>query len=295
MSLNQAMKFFNRIPEILVNPHPLNLFIVRNLVGSIALGGFVFSFLYVFKPFGLHVLPGEELVTVTLGYGLVTTGYLIIHLTVLAVFFRESSWTVWKEIINTLVIITMIGLCNFLYHAIYFSHTFNFITLLKLQFETLAVSFIPVSLIILLQQNFLLKKYLKEADEINRKKDYEFSEGSDEKLITISAQNPKNNLEYSCNDILFCHAQDNYVIVHFIRDLKHTKEIIRTTLRKTREDLLEHDNYFHSHKSYIVNLDKVKKVTGNAQGLKLHFDSVNEIIPVSRKLHQEFLNIYGMK
>ena len=94
---------------------------------------------------------------------------------------------------------------------------------------------------------------------------------------------------------MFFHAQDNYVIIHFIKDLQHVKEIIRTTLKKIKDDLNEQHNLFHCHKSYIVNLDKVINVSGNAQGLKLHFDSINEIIPVSRQLHQEFKHIYGMK
>ena len=289
------MKFLNKIPEILIKPHPLNFYIVRNLIGSIAFGGFVFFFLTIFKPFGLQVLSGKYLIAITLGYGLVTTGYLIIHLLIIVSFLHENNWTVWKEIINILVIIAMIGLCNYIYHSIYSSQTFNLITLIKFQFETLAVSFLPISLITLLKQNILLKKYLKEAEEINRRKDCKFSENNDEKLVTISAQNPRNNFTCNCNDILFFHAQDNYVIIHFVKDLNHVKEIIRTTLKKTKDDLNEHHNFFHCHKSYIVNLDKVINVGGNAQGLKLHFNYISEIIPVSRQLHQEFKHIYGMK
>lgn len=289
------MKFLYKIPEILIKPHPLNFYIVWNLIGSIAFGGFVFFFLAIFKPFGLQVLSGKYLITITLGYGLVTTGYLIIHLLIILSFLHENNWTVWKEIINILVIIAMIGLCNYLFHSIYFSQTFNLITLIKFQFETLAVSFLPISLITLLKQNILLKKYLKEAEEINRRKDCRFSENCDETLIAISAQNPKNNITCNCNDILFFHAQDNYVIIHFVKDLNHIKEITRTTLKKIKDDINEYNNFFHCHKSYIVNLDKVINVSGNAQGLKLHFDNINDIIPVSRQLHKEFKNIYGMK
>ena len=291
----QEMIFLNKFREIIKQPLPLNLNIVKNIFGSITFGAFVFFFLIIFKPFGLQALSGKVLITVTSGYGLVTTGYLMIHSIIMATVLHEKNWTVGKEIINTLIIIAMIGLCNYLYHSIYSYQNLILIELAEFQLETLLVSFLPISFITLLRQNILLKRHIKEAEEINRRKDCRFSDNRDDKLVTISAQNPRNDFSCNCNDILFFHALDNYVIIHFIKDSSYIKEIIRTTLKKTKEDLNEYPNFYHCHKSYIVNLDKVINVSGNAQGLKLHFDYINEIIPVSRQLHQEFMHIYGMK
>jgi len=288
------MKFNTGFREIFTKPHPLGLNIVRNIIGSIALGAFIFLFLYIFKPFGLEVLSGKELVKLTCGYGLVTTTYLIIHWFIIVFLFREKIWTVWKDIANTLIIIAMIGLCNYVYHSIYFSRTFVFIKLVEFQLETLAISFLPVSLITLLKQNFLLKKYLQEAEAINQRKDQLFSDNREDKIITISAQNPRNDLTCNGNDIVYLQALDNYVVIHFIKDSKDMKEIIRTTLKKVKENLNEYPNFFHCHKSYIVNLDKVLKVSGNAQGLRLHCDYIDEIIPVSRQLHKEFKHLFGI-
>jgi hypothetical protein len=288
------MKLICKFHKILKSPHPLDINILKNITGAITFGAFVFLFLIAFKPFGLQGLSGKYLITTTVGYGLVTTGYLIIHLLIIGSFLHENNWTFGKEIINTLIIIAMIGLCNYIYHSIYFSQTFIFIKLLGLQLETLAVSFLPVLLVTLLKQNILLKKYLHEAEEINRRKGGKSSINRDDKLVAISAQNPRNDFTCNCNDILFIHAYDNYVIIHFIKDSNYTKEIIRTTLKKTKENLNEYPNFYHCHKSYVVNLDKVINVSGNAQGLKLHFEYISEIIPVSRQLHQEFMHVYGM-
>ncbi len=288
------MKFLKKVSEILKDPHPLVFSIVKYILSSITLGAFVFGFLSIFKPFGLQVLSDKELITLTSGYGLVTTGYLIIHSLIIGSFLNEKNWTVWKEIINTLIIIAMIGVCNFIYHAIYFKQTIILIKLIGFQLETLAVSLLPISVIIIIKQNFLLKKYLQEAAEINRQKSGNLPEERHEKSVTISALNPKNNIIFNCNELLFIHAQDNYVIVHFIKESKYKKEIIRTTLKKTKDDLYEYPNFYHCHKSFIVNLDKVINVSGNAQGLKLHFDYTNDIIPVSRQLHREFMDIYSI-
>jgi len=288
------MKLFIKFPEILKKPHPIDFNIVRNIIGSIAFGAFVFLFLYIFKPFGLQVLSGKELITLTIGYGLVTTTYLIIHWFIIIFFLHENIWTAGKDIINTLIIIAMIGLCNYIYHSIYFSRTFVLIKLIKFQFETLAISFLPVSLITLLKQNFLLKKYLQDAEAINQRKDQLFSDNRDDKIITIPAQNPRNDFTCNGNDIVYLQALDNYVVIHFMKDSKDMKEIIRTTLKKVKENLNEYPNFFHCHKSYIVNLDKVLKVSGNAQGLRLHCDYIDEIIPVSRQLHKEFKHLFGI-
>lgn len=287
------MKLNTRFQGVLTKPHPLGFNILWNIIGSIAFGSFVFLFLYIFKPFGLQVLSGKELFTVTCGYGLVTTTYLIIHWFIITFFLHENIWTVWKDIVNTLIIIAMIGLCNYTYHSIYFSRTFVFIKLAEFQLETLAISFLPVSLITLLKQNFLLKKYLQEAEAINQRKDHLFSDIREDQIITISAQNPKNDFTCNSSDLLYLNALDNYVVIHFLKDSKEMKEVIRTTLRKAKEDLNEYPNFFHCHKSYIVNLDKVIKVSGNAQGLRLHFEPIDETIPVSRQLHQEFKAIFA--
>ena len=288
------MIFLNKLREILKQPLPLNLNIVKNIFGSITFGAFIFFFLIIFKPFGLQALSGKVLITLTSGYGLVTTGYLTIHSFIMVTILHEKNWTVGKEILNTLIIIAMIGLCNYLYHSIYSPQTFVLIKLIEFQFETLIVSFLPISLITLLRQNILLKRHIREAEEINRKVNREFSDDRNDKVVVISAQNPRNDFSCNCNDILFFHALDNYIVIHFFKDSNYIKEIIRTTLKKTKDDINEYPNFFHCHKSYIVNLDKVIKVSGNAQGLKLHFDHINEIIPVSRQLHQEFKHTFGI-
>ncbi len=134
----QKMIFLNKLVKILKQPLPLNLSIVNIIIASVTFGAFVFFFLIIFKPFGLQVLSGKALITVTSGYGFVTTGYLTIHSLIIVVILTEKNWTVGKEILNTLIIIAMIGLCNYLYHSIYSSqklilvvHPFPFLAAYK--------------------------------------------------------------------------------------------------------------------------------------------------------------------
>jgi DNA-binding LytR/AlgR family response regulator len=286
------MKLIKELPHILKTPYPLDFHPARITTGVLIFGLFVFLFLYTFKPFGLQHLSGTELLKITSGYGMVTTAYLVAHWIIMVLFLREKDWTAGKDIVNTLIIIAMIGLCNYFYHSIYFTSTFSFVQLLKIQLETLAVSFIPVTIGTLLRQYFLLKKYLRDAEVINKGKEQVVSGIRMDQAITITAQNPKNDFTCNGSDILCLHAMDNYVVVHYTENSEDRKEIIRTTLKKAMENLGGDPNFFHCHKSYIVNLHRVSKTSGNAQGLKLHMDSGKETIPVSRQYHKEFKALF---
>lgn len=288
------MKFVIKIFEIFKKPSPFGYnSIVKNIFGSITFGIFIFLFLSIFKPFGIHLHSGKDLLKFTSRFGIITSAYLIIHFVIIELFFSEKKWTFGKEIINIHVIIAMIGLSNYVYDdLIYFPGQFKLNELIKFQLETLAVGLIPIFLFCFFKRNRLLKKYLQEAKEINQKKGKKIYENKCDKLVTISAQNPKNDFACNCNDILFFLAQDNYVIVNYIKDSCLSKQIIRTTLKQTQDNLSDYPDFYRCHKSYIVNLDKVINVSGNAQGLRLQLDNTDEIIPVSRQLHQEFTEIY---
>jgi DNA-binding LytR/AlgR family response regulator len=52
-----------------------------------------------------------------------------------------------------------------------------------------------------------------------------------------------------------------------------------------------HQNFYRCHKSYVINLDQVNHISGNAQGYKFHLKSAEDLIPVSRS-NNEFVKNY---
>lgn len=286
------MKQLMNIIKILKRPYPLDRCIIKKIISIISFGLFIFLFLFLFQPFGLQGLKSKTLIIFTGGFGVITSAYLIIHLFIFESFLSEKKWTLGKEIINTLIIITLIGLLNFIYYSIYFNLSLKLNKLIEFQLITLTVGSIPVFLFIFFKQNSLLKTYLKEAQEINEKKIDKVQEDFCNKLITINAQNPKNNFNCNCKDIFYILAQDNYVIIYYLKENNISKEIIRTTLKLTQDDLSDYPEFYRCHKSYIVNLNRVINVSGNAKGLKLKLNLIDDIIPVSRQLLKEFSEIY---
>jgi len=87
-----------------------------------------------------------------------------------------------------------------------------------------------------------------------------------------------------CDDLLFLAARENYIIIHYLDQGILHKEMIRSTMKQATGDLKNYPEFFRCHKSYLVNLNRVKSVSGNAQGLKLHLSHAEDVIPVSRNL-----------
>ena len=103
------------------------------------------------------------------------------------------------------------------------------------------------------------------------------------------------------DDLYFIAAANNYIKVYFIKNAsrpgkdgneavpgKPSYTIIRMTMKKAEEVLEAWPGFFRCHRAYIINLDKVEHVEGNAQGYKIRLVDTEELIPVSRNLNNEF-------
>ena len=83
-------------------------------------------------------------------------------------------------------------------------------------------------------------------------------------------------------DLLYIESADNYSSILFKKEGKREKELLRSSLSRL-ETQIENPRVVRCHRSYIVNLDHVISVTGNAQGYKLHLGDSGDTIPVARK------------
>lgn len=283
--------------KFLSQPYPFENSFAKRTVVSIGISAFVFLFLFIFKPFELGTYPGSQLL-LSLGYGLVTfivmTLFNVVTLFSFKNYFNETVWTTSKELFWMLLLISIIGISNTLYTMILGIGNFNFYSILYFEFYTLTIGFFPVSVSTLINYYRLKSGYEKNSEEINdqlthlqhnsEEKNSNVSNQimSDEK-ITFTAENGKDIFEFNVNAIQFIRSADNYIEVFYSENNhKISNQLIRSTLKKCEMILEHYDQFFKCHKSYLVNLQKVKKVSGNAQGYKLHLENVDELIPVSR-------------
>jgi DNA-binding LytR/AlgR family response regulator len=95
-------------------------------------------------------------------------------------------------------------------------------------------------------------------------------------------------VEVMIDDFLFVRSDGNYLDVYFLEEGKMQHSLIRNTLVNAVSILSEYfPPLIRCHRSYIINLDRIENVDGNAQGLIVKLKNCNEKVPVSRKYIEE--------
>lgn len=287
----------------LKTPYPAIDGPIRQLIRAFLFGGFVFLFLFAFQPFGLSMLP-SGILRISAAYGLITTVIMLCMNIVAPIAFRilfdESKWTIGKEIVWTLLNIIVIALAN-----LWYTHAQGFIQMsiygfFVFSFYTIAVGLFPVTGLILWRAARLHKNFSSTSEAISNRLKHNFNSES-----TVT-ENPESNLQLNENDpihdfisiqgegeseaiqvrrdaLLYLKSSGNYVEIYFEVGASR-RRVIRATLKSMAKDLEEYQEFFRCHKQYIVNLNKVERVSGNAQGLKIQLYRDYAEIPVSRAL-----------
>lgn len=277
------------IIERLKRPFPIEMGLGKKLKSAGAISSFVFLFLWIFAPFQMSGL-GDRLMMICLGYGL-TTFFVLLILnvgvqTALPFLFRDQRWTLFHEIMWVLIIILTIAIGNLFYSYYIGVADLRLSNFLYLGGYTVAVGIFP-TVVSLFYREFKLRRHFEsESDQVN----HELAThpptdvlNRGERII-IPAENPKDNLEVNTSDLLFIQAAENYIEVHTRNHQKTTKHILRNSLGAVTDQLeKEGGHFFRCHKSYLVNVSQVQKVSGNAQGYKLHLLDTDMMIPVSRR------------
>lgn len=90
------------------------------------------------------------------------------------------------------------------------------------------------------------------------------------------------------NQIMYCESDGNYVVYYF----SNNNRLVSTNILKNVEELLFENNFFRLHRSFIVNIDYVKKVIKTGFGAAIMQNEIE--IPIARRRRNEFLEKMGM-
>ena len=255
----------------------------RWLLTSAGAGLFVALFLLVFQPFGSANWDDPRKPYILAGYGLITFGCLVLVGSLFPFlfknFFDEKNWTVGREILWNVVVIIFIAFGNLAYSIWTMGEDFgNLFIWLGI---TAAVGVIPASVITLLSYTRLLRKYAT-ADLRVGKHESEVTASLLPREITFTAENEKDALTVSVNDLLFIESADNYSEIVFFQNEKTKKTLLRGSLSRFEEQA-HHPDIVRCHRSYVVNLGQVEGISGNAQGYKLQLKNWASPVPVARR------------
>jgi len=289
---NYICKKYNQemIKQYLNQPYPLY---GRSLKTILAIGLFISFFLVSFEPFGLSSFHNKYRLYFEIGYGAVTCLTLLIHHFALPLIFRKeydaSKWTVLKQIIWQIWVLFSIGFANFLYSSFFFHFTNNFQAFCYYQFYTLSVGIIPVVVITVLIQNRLLAENLKIANDYNHGFQAKANILFEEERICLMADNSKDKLEVNSSDLIYITSTGNYIQVYYKNGIELKSILLRNTLKQAEDQLKENHFMIKCHRAFLVNRNKIVRVKGNSQGLRLMLDCTDEEIPVSRNLSKSLM------
>lgn len=248
------------------------------ILSSILIGIFTYFFLIIFQPFGTQNFTFSKLLFILFPYAIFTTfSFAIINL-----YFseRKVNWTVTKEIFKLIFIVFVCAILSYSYNTMIVSKVeISFFNFLFMIFYAFSVA-IPLCLIYVLTRFIYLNNETeKKAQQISQKLEFLNEKPSYENLKN------KINIQgkiFDEENLLFLESTDNYCTIYHRKNSTIEKVLLRTTL-KSVEEQISSKKILRCHRSYIVNLEKIESLKGNAQGYKLKIFDSNYIVPVSRK------------
>jgi len=110
--------------------------------------------------------------------------------------------------------------------------------------------------------------------------------------LFINTQVKQDDFNLDINDLLFVKADGNYIELTKSNGTQITTEVKRISLTQFENQIKDYPHFFRCHRTYLVNMFKVEKVSGNSQGYVLSFSETDVKIPVSRKQVDSFNDYY---
>ena len=154
------------------------------------------------------------------------------------------------------------------------SSNYSFYKLLQ---ETIIVMIMPILLLVFSYENYLIRERLKIITKINKREDVE-----KERIVTVKSDNIKESLKININDFIYAESSDNYTSIFYKNGDKVSKVLFRLTLKKLENQFESFDLTIRCHKSFLVNINQIKQISGTSQNYRIILFGVDIQIPVSR-------------
>lgn len=287
--------------KLLKQPYPAADAPMRELRKALFIGLFIGLFLLVFQPFGLASWETTHKLLKIIGFGVITFVITAVNSIIwprlFPRLFIEEKWTVGREILSTLINVLLIALANRIYIQWLLGSNFDQVMgWVGMLIATFLIGLFPVTGLVLLNYIRQLKKYSESAaalpihtpptPDLSTEPTTLHESGEQvDPTITLVADNEKDSITTSADDLLYVESSDNYCTVVYLANGQSKKPLLRSSLSRLEKQITR-PHIVRCHRSYIVNLDRVERVTGNAQGYKLHLLNGQFQVPVARQYNE---------
>lgn len=253
---------------------------------AFAMGTFVVLALLLLEPFGMRYAITDFLFLGSLlGYGV--CAFIVIYVAEVWIkptipFFNALYLPRWRILIWYLMMTLCMSIINYLYYGFFANalsdlYQYPSISLFSFVYQTIAVGLLPsIGLVLYFSRDLRFQKKLYEQLSVERG------------YLQIADENKKNIIRVLCTDLLFLEARSNYVQVIYRVDGEIKKELIRTTLSKLSEELVN-TPVQRCHQSYMINIALVNQFSKTARKKLAYLPGLKDPIPVSDKYHDTIM------
>ena len=113
-------------------------------------------------------------------------------------------------------------------------------------------------------------------------------------LIAFPDEKGEFKISIVLENLLYVDSADNYATIHYLNKSKLSHYLIRNSLKWMEENLAKNFPLVRCHRSYIVNLDKVKVLRKTKEGIFLELDAPNTPdIPVSKTYYERVMGKFS--
>lgn len=281
-----------RIPDSTLNKFKHLLY--SKYFWLVVLNVYFLLYMIVFQPFNLFQMELSEKTLVISIY----TAILLLISSLFVIFeprfnnyFVERN-QLFRTALITLFTWVLLSLFIWIFNSLQLTESFNLKSYLFIIFDIIIVSIFPIILSLIFEEKMMYAKYVdklsneipkqNQSIEINTQQDLE---------LDIETDNISEKITMFKSKLICVEANDNYSAVYFEKNGKVHKKLYRITLKKIESSLIIYEEFIRCHKSYIVNIDYLKKIIGNSQKYKILLNSMDIEIPVSRNFPNQMLQV----
>jgi len=239
-------------------------------------------FLLLFQPIGVEGFSPKQIFYLFAGIVIATFLLLSLNLlvlpSVLPASFSGKRWIVWKEILWNLWLALSLAAADFIvYYKVSGTSDLEFFEIGRI----LLLGCIPVTILIIVNQDRFFRSYIKNAQEnirhlVEKKAVFDT-------LIHFESEYKKDKLSILPDSLILIKAADNYIEVFYHSKEGIKSQLIRSTLVKAGEQISEYDFIFRCHRTFIINSHHIKEIEGNSQGYRLYFEGIDFPALVSQR------------
>ncbi|NAS12455.1 LytR/AlgR family response regulator transcription factor [Poritiphilus flavus] len=252
------------------------------ILGILFLMGFGFN--YFFMPFNVNTAE-HRMSYLAISFVHTLTALFLFFLVFL--FFRvfprlRNNWNVGKEIATLATFLLFTGIGQFLIRDIIYDNPYNWCLgyLIEEVRNTFMVGILFI--LILVPANFsrLYYRNMQKASNLERRQ----KEVVDNSKIFIKTHLKSDDFHLESREFIFARSEGNYVEICLLNNDSIEKLLKRISIKDLEHQLASLNYIVRTHRSYLVNMNYVSSVSGNAQGYRLQLQNSDEIVTVSRNM-----------